>query len=109
MIKPIDSNEYETPHVFFNRLNDEFRFGLDAFATVENARVKPFISKYNDAFVYDWCAPMAVGVGRAVFANPPYSSNILGRAVERMAEQNDSCVLVFRPWVRGPQFSSMES
>ena len=153
---PRDSNEYETPREFFDRLHAEFNFTLDAFASDQNAKCEAYLCEVGmNAFDIEW------GICGAVFANPPYSSNILGRAVARMAEQSevqravvvglippntgtnwwheivmrrasevrllrgrlafeyrgvplkgnryDSCLVIFRPGIHGPQFTSMEA
>ena len=169
--KPTDSNDYETPFSFYRRLDDEFGFTMDAFATSRNAKCALHFTREFSAFEHEWTresfprwVPESYGpLARSwrAFANPPYDRLLLGRAVRRMAEQSakhgivivglvppststkwwhetvmtqasevraikgrlqfeyngvpvkgnrgDSCVLVFRPGVRGPVFTSMEA
>ncbi len=59
------NEEWTTPLWLFERLNAEFNFTLDAAATDENALVKRYFTKKQDALVHPWEG--------AVFCNPPYS------------------------------------
>jgi len=59
------SDVWETPQAFFNELNNEFHFTLDACALPENAKCKLYFTPETDGLVQDWC-------GHTVFVNPPY-------------------------------------
>jgi site-specific DNA-methyltransferase (adenine-specific) len=60
---------WATPQAFFDKLNDEFRFTLDACALPENAKCKLFFTPQDDGLVQDWS-------GNIVFVNPPYGRKI---------------------------------
>ena len=59
------TDEWPTPQAFFDMLDAEFDFTLDACATDENAKCPLFFTKQEDGLRPDW--------GRhRVFCNPPY-------------------------------------
>ena len=60
-----NSDEWETPQDFFDRLNDEFHFTLDPCSTDENAKCAKHYTKEQDGLSQDW-------TGETVFCNPPY-------------------------------------
>lgn len=59
-----------TPQDFFDRLNTEFNFVLDAAATNESAKCANYYTPETDGLNSSW------NVGGAVFCNPPYGRNI---------------------------------
>lgn len=59
-----------TPQAFFDALDSEFHFALDAAATAENAKCKRFFTPEIDALSRSW------DVGGAVFCNPPYGRTL---------------------------------
>jgi phage N-6-adenine-methyltransferase len=66
------SDEWTTPQVFWNLLDDEFNFNLDVAASAENAKCKAFLTIEDDALNVDWsmrgyCGPPTC------WLNPPYS------------------------------------
>jgi site-specific DNA-methyltransferase (adenine-specific) len=63
------TDECETPQAFFDALDAEFRFGLDAAATEDNAKCTAFFTREDDALTRDWYP----GRGWSVWLNPPYS------------------------------------
>lgn len=65
--------EWETPQAFYDRLDAEFNFLVDAAATKENAKCAEYfsIAMFN-AFDHHWASD------GAVFCNPPY-----GRVLRR--------------------------
>lgn len=65
-----------TPQQFFDELNDEFHFVLDAAATDKSAKCPVYFTPENDALSQSW------DVGGAVFCNPPYGRQI-GKWVEK--------------------------
>lgn len=61
-----------TPKDFFQKLDEEFHFVLDAAATDRSAKCKLYFTPEIDALAQSW------DVGGAVYCNPPY-----GRQIER--------------------------
>lgn len=60
------SDEWETPQDFFNSLNNEFHFTLDAAASDANHKVPRYYTIEDNALARSWA-------GETVFLNPPYS------------------------------------
>jgi site-specific DNA-methyltransferase (adenine-specific) len=61
--------DWATPQAFFDELNEEFHFTLDACALPENAKCKLFHTPETNGLVQDWS-------GHTVFCNPPYGRDI---------------------------------
>lgn len=59
---------WETPHDFFDKVDDEFHFTLDVCATPENAKCEKFYTEQDDGLSKPW-----TGV---VWCNPPYGKGI---------------------------------
>lgn len=59
-----------TPQNFFDRLNEEFHFVLDAAATDKTAKCKKYFTPADDGLAQSW------NCGGAVFCNPPYGRQI---------------------------------
>lgn len=59
-----------TPQNFFDRLNEEFHFVLDAAATDKTAKCKKYFTPADDGLAQRW------NCGGAVFCNPPYGRQI---------------------------------
>lgn len=70
-----DKMDWETPQAFFDELDAEFGFTLDAAATAQNAKCARFFDAEADGLAQDWG-------GERVFCNPPY-----GRQVGKWAEK----------------------
>lgn len=68
--------DWRTPKDFFQKLDQEFHFGLDAAATSENAKCRCFFTPEMDGLSLPWS-----GYG-AVFCNPPYGREI-GKWVQK--------------------------
>ena len=60
------TTEWSTPQDFFDKLNQEFNFGLDAAATRHNAKCPFFYTEQIDGLKQDWVCE------GAVWCNPPY-------------------------------------
>jgi len=73
--------DYCTPQGFFNTLNAEFHFTLDAAATEKSAKCKNFYTPETDGLT----APWNIG-GGSVFCNPPYG-RALGAWVRKAYEE----------------------
>ncbi len=66
------SDERATPQGFFNSLNAEFKFDLDAAATQHNRKCELYFGPggvAENALIEEWG-----GLGATVFVNPPYSN-----------------------------------
>lgn len=59
-------DDRRTPRDFFDKLNDEFRFTLDAAATDENALCPHYFTVEDDGLSKPWA-------WHRVWCNPPYS------------------------------------
>ena len=77
------SVEWGTPQAFFDRLDEEFGFGLDACASKENAKCAKYIDQGRDSLSTEW----SVGDGLMVWMNPPWGRQI-GLFLRRAYEQS---------------------
>lgn len=59
-----------TPQDFFDKLNEEFEFVLDAAATDKTAKCSYYFTPEQDGLSQSW------DCGGAVFCNPPYGREI---------------------------------
>lgn len=86
----IKTDMWETPQDFFDKLNDEFHFTMDACAVKENAKCEKFYSPEEDALQQTWIG--------TVWCNPPYSRQ-LHRWVEKayLSAQNGAIVVMLIP------------
>ena len=57
--------KWATPQDFFDKLNDEFHFTLDAAASPDNAKCTNYFTEEQDGLVQSWG-------GHTVWCNPPY-------------------------------------
>ena len=64
-----NSNEWETPADFFQKLDDEFHFTLDPCATDDNAKCEYYYTKEENGLLQSW-------EGETVFCNPPYGTDL---------------------------------
>ena len=69
-----------TPQDFFDKLNDEFHFVLDAAATDKSAKCSLYYTPETDGLLQSWDR------GGAVFCNPPYGREI-GKWVKKAYEE----------------------
>lgn len=69
-----------TPQAFFDTLNEEFGFKLDAAATDKTAKCEAYYTPETDGLISTW------NVGGAVFCNPPYGRE-LGKWVRKAHEE----------------------
>ena len=49
-----DKKNWETPQKFFDALNEEFHFTLDAAASHENHKCENYYTEEQDGLVQDW-------------------------------------------------------
>lgn len=82
-----DGAEWETPQAFFDKLDEEFQFTLDACASKDNHKVDHYFTKQQDSLKQKW-----TGV---VWCNPPYGKEI-GKWLEKGRESaQGGCTVVF--------------
>jgi site-specific DNA-methyltransferase (adenine-specific) len=62
------SEMWETPQNFFDKLDKEFRFDVDACAISENAKCRKFYTPEEDGLSKDW--------DKTTWCNPPYGRKI---------------------------------
>ena len=62
--------DYCTPQAFFEKLDAEFHFQLDAAASAENAKCERYYTAETDGLKSIW------DVGGTVFCNPPYGRDV---------------------------------
>ena len=70
-----------TPQDFYDKLNDEFHFKLNAAATEETAKYSQYFTPETDGLTQSWHC------GGAVFCNPPYGRDI-GKWVKKAYEES---------------------
>lgn len=69
---------WETPHEFFEELNDEFNFTIDVCALPENAKCAQYYTPEEDGLSQPWTC--------VCWCNPPYGREI-GKWVKRAYDQ----------------------
>lgn len=75
-----EKDNWETPQAFFDRLNSEFDFKLDAAAEHGKNKCELYITPEMDALTTSWDTVIPADSGRVnVFLNPPYGR---GKTVE---------------------------
>ena len=70
-----ESNEWETPQDFYEKLNRTYSFTLDPCSTKSTAKCDKFFTVDDDGLDQDWS-------GHRVFMNPPY-----GREISKWVEK----------------------
>ena len=97
---------WETPQDFFDALDREFHFDLDACAIPENAKCENFFTPEQDGLKQNW------GGWRTIWCNPPYGKQIglwCRKAYEASLQGSTVVMLVhartdtrwFHDWVYG--------
>jgi len=86
------SEEWGTPEDFYNKLDAEFNFTLDAAASDVNHKCEKYYTKDDDGANQSW-------KGETVFCNPPYNAVSLtvfaGTAYFEAAENGTTSVLLY--------------
>lgn len=72
------TDDWETPQDFFDRLDAIFEFTLDPCADARNAKCSRYFTKQDDGLHQTWD-------GERIFMNPPYGRSI-GAWVKKAAE-----------------------
>lgn len=83
---------WETPQKFFNALNGEFHFTLDAAALPENAKCTQYFTPEDDGLNQPWPG--------CVFCNPPYGRQIgkwVRKGFREFLDGNASAVVMLLP------------
>lgn len=80
-LRSSERKDWATPQDFFDALNSEFGFTLDACATPETAKCPRYFTPEDDAFWQRW-----EGV---VFMNPPYGRQI-GRWIRKARQEAEN-------------------
>ena len=75
------SDQWSTPQIFFDKLNEEFNFTLDVCAEQESTKCERYFTKEQNALVQDWSSDVC-------FMNPPYS-HIQNAFVKKAKEESD--------------------
>jgi phage N-6-adenine-methyltransferase len=75
------TDEWETPQDLFDKLDAIHNFDLDCCATMENRKVKAFISKETDALRISW------NCHKVIWMNPPYGKEI-GKWMKKAYEES---------------------
>jgi site-specific DNA-methyltransferase (adenine-specific) len=83
-----DKHDWETPQEFFDALNTEFHFTLDAAASAENAKCEKFYTYRENGLAQSWA-------GR-VWINPPYGSDI-SRWIQKAATEPSEVTVMLIP------------
>lgn len=65
-----EKQDWCTPQQFFDELDAEFHFVLDAVATHQNSKCKRCFTPEDDGLIQNW------DMGGAVYCNPPYGKEI---------------------------------
>jgi phage N-6-adenine-methyltransferase len=88
-------DDYGTPPDFWQRLDDEFHFQLDAAAWDWNAKAPAWLTVFEDSLTLDWrwVCEEVLGVPLVVWLNPPYGSQ-LKVWLKRLAEHGNGIALV---------------
>lgn len=78
-------HDWETPRPFFDRVNAQFGFNLDAAASADNALCPCYFTAEDDALVQEWRG--------CVWCNPPYGYGVV-RWVKKAYEESERGNLV---------------
>lgn len=85
-------HDWETPQSFFEELNSEFHFTLDAAADDLNHKCEKYFTEEQDALSQEWKG--------SVFCNPPYgkkSPNFIKKAYEESKQEYNEVVVLLIP------------
>jgi len=72
---------WETPQDFFDKLNDEFHFTLDACATGANRKCDRYFSERDNGLAQNWA-------GHTVWCNPPYGRKKTALWVQKAVQES---------------------
>ena len=75
-----NTDEWATPIIFYQELNNKYHFNLDPCASNENHKCELYFTKQQNGLNQDW-------TGKRVFCNPPYGRQI-SQWVKKAYEEN---------------------
>lgn len=79
--------DWETPQEFFDKLNAQFHFALDAAANEHNAKCSRYFTPEQNGLSQSW------DVGGAVWCNPPYGRST-GKWVKKAYQEAQKGVTI---------------
>lgn len=82
-------DSWRTPPWLFAVLDAEFKFGLDAAASNQNALCKNYFTLEDNALEQDW---KQAAQGKAVFCNPPYSRGSKEQFLKKAEKERENGV-----------------
>jgi len=88
-----NSQTWDTPQYFFDRLNAEFNFTLDPACMEESAKTAKFYTPDDDGLSKSWA-------GETVWLNPPYGKVIsewIQKAYDEAIANEDTTVVLLLP------------
>lgn len=89
LLKPGNSQEWETPPELFEALNAEFGFQLDAAASDTNHLCPLYFTKEESALEYGWSHQLSFwGVTPVIWCNPPYGP-LAQKFIEKAATERE--------------------
>jgi len=80
-------NDWETPQDFFDKLNEEFHFTLDACANEKNYKCNKYFTENENGLMQNW-------QGEVVYCNPPYSAKEQDAWVKKCYEESRHATVV---------------
>jgi phage N-6-adenine-methyltransferase len=83
------SVEWETPQDFFDKLNEEFHFTLDACASHDNAKCDRYFTVKENGLAQSFA-------GERVWINPPYGRHI-SKWIEKAANEPSEVTVMLIP------------
>lgn len=97
--------DWETPGSFFDELNKEFDFNLDAAASDGNAKCNRYLTEEEDALncswgMSNWFRILGYRRKSRVFLNPPYGKTVglwVAKSVEEVSSGNAEVVVMLLP------------
>lgn len=75
-----NTDEWATPKLFFEELNNKYHFTLDPCSTKENHKCNKYYTKEDNGLEKSW-------MGERVYVNPPYGRKI-SKWVEKAYNEN---------------------
>jgi site-specific DNA-methyltransferase (adenine-specific) len=75
-----------TPQAFFDALDEEFQFSLDAAASASNHKCERYYTKKENGLIQRWS-------GR-VWCNPPYSATMTPAFMQKAAAERKNCEVI---------------
>lgn len=82
------TDEWATPQLFFDAINETGKFTLDPCATPENAKCENYYTKEQNGLLKSWH-------GERVFCNPPYSQ--ISKWVQKASMESAELIVMLIP------------